>query len=133
MARERGEAEEGVPEKALAEGVFVTSAWEGSHGGTSPLVVQRAPLSPSGSGEDFLFRPRRYFLSGEEAGEESAQAGKPERQESRDHQHGSAKAHQRQTKGTSKHLLQVSQFIRTATGPDPSGPGLDRTGPERAP
>lgn len=76
VARERGEE----------EGVFLSSAGEGSHGGTSPLAVRRVPPSPSGSGEDFLFRPRRYFLSEEEVGEESAEAGKPDQQHSCQHQ-----------------------------------------------
>lgn len=58
--------EEGVPEKTVAEGIFATSAGKGSQGGASLLFILEAPLSPSGSGEDFLFRPRRGFLSEEE-------------------------------------------------------------------
>lgn len=65
--------EDGVPEKMVAEGIFVTSAFEGSHGGTSLLFILGALPSPSGSGEDFLFRPRRCFLSEEDGGEKSAQ------------------------------------------------------------
>lgn len=58
--------EEGVPEKTVAEGILATSAGKGSQGGTSLLFILGAPPSPSGSGEDFLFRPRRCFLSEEE-------------------------------------------------------------------
>lgn len=65
--------EDGVPEKMVAEGIFVTSAVDGSHGGTSLLFILGVLPSPSGSGEDFLFRPRRCFLSEEDGGEKSAQ------------------------------------------------------------
>lgn len=67
VAWERGEMDEGVPEKTAAEGALVSSTGEGSH--SSP--------SPSGSGEDFLFKPRRCFLSEEEEGEGSGGKTRP--------------------------------------------------------